>query len=772
MIRSAFGLRRSAFGVLRWLGVRPGGKAGTARRGVRANDSNASKAQAVTRIEETPVTVSAQPQAEFDIIAGTYSDTPHSVLKDGNTFLLFDRFGDVNFLGDGDEGLYRADTRLVSQWTLRLANARPLLLGSEIARSNATCTIDLSNNDLVIDGRIVLPRGSLHVRRTRLVAAGAVYERIVVTNYLSDPVQTGLSVRIDCDFADIFEVRGTPRAARGRAATRVLRPGTMIHEYVGLDSLHRTLRIDTDATAEIAQKTLHFRIALAPGESRTIDMTLAGQVPGEPDVTVGSFAAARAAAQTPGLLTEGTHVTSSHPPFNQWLTRSIADVDMLLGPTPQGPYPYAGVPWFSTVFGRDGLITALEVLWMQPGIARGVLRHLAATQATKVDDDNDAQPGKILHEARHGEMARMREVPFGRYYGSVDSTPLFVMLAAQYHRRTGDDQLIRDLWPHIVAALTWIERYGDADGDGLVEYMRRSPVGLQQQGWKDSHDSVRHADGSVAPPPIALCEVQGYAFAAWNGAAELARMLGEAGAAKRYAAAAAKTAHAFEEHFWCEDLGTYALAIDGNRRPCRVRTSNAGHCLFTGIAREDRARRTAETLLAPESFSGWGIRTVSATESFFNPMSYHNGSVWPHDTALVAAGLARYRRTDLALAVLEGVFEATTYLELHRLPELFCGFDRQPGVGPTSYPVACAPQAWASGAAFLLLQSALGLDIDAPGRTVHFVNPVLPHLVDSLHISRLQVGDGQIDLVCSRHAHDVDISVARRNGDVRVVVVK
>jgi glycogen debranching enzyme len=716
--------------------------------------------------------VETELQQEFAIVASARLDVPSRVLKEGDTFLLFDRDGDVNTNRGGDQGLYRSDTRLVSRWTLRLSGERPLLLGSEIARSNQSSTIDLTNADHVVDGRIVFPRGSLHLRRTRFIGAGVVHERLVATNYLGEPIETSISMLIESDFADIFEVRGLRRERRGAQSTRAVAPGALAHEYVGLDGMPRGVRVQTDPPADVSGPVLRWSCTLAPGETTTFTMTIACDVPGVADAQPQPYDAALRLSQTPGPMAEGARTESSHAPLNQWIVRSAADIDMLLGPTPEGRYPYAGVPWYSTVFGRDGLLTALQLLWAQPDVARGVLLHLAATQATGVDDANDAQPGKILHEERGGEMARLGEVPFFRYYGSVDATPLFVLLAARYYRRTGDEAFVRELWPNVLAALHWIERYGDQDGDGLVEYMRRSPVGLQQQGWKDSHDSIRHADGSLAPPPIALSEVQGYVHAAWKGAADLARVLSSDTEAARYEAQAASVAAAFEDRFWCEDLGTYALALDGSKRPCMVRTSNAGHCLFTGIAREDRGRRTAETLMAPDSFSGWGIRTVSALETFYNPMSYHNGSVWPHDSAIVAAGFARYRRTDLALLVMEGLFDATTYLELQRLPELFCGFERKSGVGPTSYPVACSPQAWAAGTSYLLLQSALGLDIDAPRRTVYFINPRLPERIQHLHIGNLRVAGGEVSLACSRHAHDVDISVMHRSGDLRVVVVK
>lgn len=430
------------------------------------------------------------------------------------------------------------------------------------------------------------------------------------------------------------------------------------------------------------------------------------------------------------------------------------------------------MPWFSTVFGRDGIITALESLWFNPTLARGVLQYLAATQATAEVPEQDAQPGKVVHEIRSGEMATLGEVPFARYYGSVDATPLFVMLAGAYHERTGDCEFSQFIWPHVVRALEWIDRYGDVDGDGFVEYSRRSARGLLHQGWKDSHDAVFHEDGTLAQPPIALCEVQGYVYAAKRAAATLAATLGDGARARELAAQAQALKRRFEEAFWCEDLGTYALALDGAKRPCRVRTSNAGHCLFTGIAHSGRAGRVAETLLAGASFTGWGIRTVAESEARYNPMSYHNGSVWPHDNALIAAGLARYCLKHEAMKILTGLFDASLFFELHRLPELFCGFPRRPGEGPTLYPVSCAPQSWASGTVFLVLQACIGLHIDGAGGKLVFSAPLLPAFLEEVRIKRLRVGRGTVDVRLTRHDDDVGINVLRREGEVSVLVAK
>jgi len=369
-------------------------------------------------------------------------------------------------------------------------------------------------------------------------------------------------------------------------------------------------------------------------------------------------------------------------------------------------------------------------------------------------------------------MAALGEIPFGRYYGSVDATPLFCVLAGAYYDRTGDKGFIKIIWPSIELALKWMDTYGDADGDGFVEYFRRSSSGLVHQGWKDSPDSVFHSDGTLAESPIALCEVQGYVYAARCAAAKLAAALGLTELAEELKHRAQGLKEKFERSFWCEDLSTYVLALDGKKRPCYVRTSNAGHCLFTGIAGPERAKRVAETLLSQELFSGWGIRTLASSEVRYNPMSYHNGSIWPHDNALIAYGLARYGFKELALNVFTGLFDASLFLDLHRIPELFCGFTRRPGEGPTLYPVACTPQSWAAASVFLLLQSCLGLSIKGSQSELCFCYPLLPEFLQRVEIKNLRVGGGSVDLLLQRYAQDVGINVTRKEGNLRIVVVR
>ena len=702
------------------------------------------------------------------------ADDQDRVLKHGETFAVFDHYGDIKPIGLGEEGLYHEGTRYLSCLLLRLGDDRPLFLSSTVKEDNALLAVDLTNPDLCDGEKVLLPRGTLHFFRAKFLWEGACYERLRIRNYGPEPATASFSFYFQADFADIFEVRGMHRPRRGRYLDDLREGGTVILRYEGLDGVERRTRLEFEpAPTEVVGAEARYTITLPARGEATFFLTVRCEADGG---EVPRLAYENAFAATQDALRSArarvSDVYTSNEQFNDWLNRSLTDIAMMVTDTPHGPYPYAGVPWFSTPFGRDGIITALECLWLNPGLARGVLAYLAATQAHTTNAAQDAEPGKILHEARRGEMAALGEIPFGRYYGSVDATPLFVLLAGAYYERTADREFLESIWPNVEAALRWLDTNGDPDRDGFVEYHRHSPQGLVHQGWKDSHDAVFHADGSPAQGPIALCEVQAYVYAARRAAADLALALGRPERAAELARQAQALRERFEQAFWCEELSTFALALDGAKRPCRVRTSNAGHCLLADLVSPAHARRVADTLLDEASFSGWGIRTVAATESRYNPMSYHNGSVWPHDNALIAAGLARYGLKDAVLKILTGLFDASLFVDLHRMPELFCGFPRRPGEGPTLYPVACAPQAWAAGAVFLLLQAALGLRISAVERRISFTYPRLPEALKEVRLTNLRVGDASVDLLLQRHGKDVGTNILRREGEVEIMLVK
>jgi glycogen debranching enzyme len=726
-------------------------------------------AEAVTQITAIR-TIETVAESPFYIPMTGPASRPRRSLKHDDTFIVLDSHGDIGASAGGPDGLFNADTRYLARLELVLDEVQPLLLGSNLRDDNSALTVDLTNPDVYRGGKIILRKDMLHIVRTIFLWRGTAYQRIGVQNHGDDPASFDLTLLFDNDFADLFEVRGERRVRRGIGSSKLLGPSEVVLEYIGLDGKSRGTALQFDPRpTRLAVNAATYHLDLAPQKAHSLFVTASCNKLAAPVPFVRGLLAHRREMRR---STKGAaSIETSNNIFNEVLCQSMADLNMLMTETPQGRYPYAGIPWYSTTFGRDGLITALQMLWIDPRVARGVLRRLALYQAKTFDALADAEPGKILHEMRGGEMAALREVPFAQYYGSVDATPLFVLLAGLYVERTGDDETLAELWPSIEAALEWIDGPGDPDQDGFVEYQRASEQGLANQGWKDSYDAIFHADGRLAEGYIALAEVQGYVFAGKRLAARCALRLGMPERARRLEAEAVRLAERFEDAFWCDELGTYALALDGTKQPCRVRTSNAGQLLFAGLPRVDRARMVAADLMRPHFFTGWGIRTVARGEARYNPMSYHNGSIWPHDNALITLGLARYGLKHSVEHVFGALFDAATYMDLRRLPELFCGFRREKGRGPTLYPVACAPQAWASATPFTLLEASLGLEFDARRGEIRLRNPRLPAFLNEVILRELQLGPSSVDLRVRRHGDDVSLEVLGTRGRIQVSIV-
>jgi glycogen debranching enzyme len=716
--------------------------------------------RATARVDETAVSMRDAVGYDEIACAGETALTGTLVLKHDRLFALVDPRGDMTPPGRCGLGLFLDDTRLLSHYHLEFDAGVPTLLSNETPHPYLA-HIDLALDDRAFGGVPHAPTHGIHVRREILVHDRLV-ERLSITNYLRAAIGLGVRLAVACDFADIFEVRGWHRPTRGTFLAPRVDADAITYGYRGRDGalLQSRVRFCTPPAGADARGA-RWMLEIAPGERTILEWEVGA---GAWASTSGDGRAAEPrgrrsfAERTTALASEYTHWRrrcarwrSDVPAFDAVLRRATDDLRALHVEVDGRSVVSAGTPWYATIFGRDSIITSLETLSLTPRIAVETLRYLASRQGEREDTFTEEQPGKILHELRRGEMARAGEVPHVPYYGSVDATPLWCVLLHETWRWTGDDALVRELLPNLERALTWIDRYGDVDGDGFVEYARTAETGLVNQGWKDSYDGVPFPDGRLPTPPIALVEVQGYVYDAKLRTAQLYERLGRGDDAARLRREAAELRERIERDFWCEELGTYALALDGEKRPLRTVTSNAGHLLWSRVPADARASRLESTLLAPDMFCGWGIRTLSSRHPVFNPMSYHDGSVWPHDNALAVCGLAHYGRAAAALPVLGGLHDAAVHMDALRLPELFCGMSRHDAARPVLYPVSCSPQAWASGALFLLLQSVLGLKPDAPHGVLHVRDPHLPPFLRALVVRDLPIGGGRVTLRFSRH---------------------
>jgi glycogen debranching enzyme len=693
--------------------------------------------------------------------------------KEGEMFLYADEEGNLSG-GFHGMGLYYRDTRFLSVYDMKVDRRAPVLLSSSAERAYMSY-VDLTNPDVWEGDRIEVPQQTLNVRRIRVIN-DRLFERIRFKNYNDHPIRTTVDVTFGVDFADIFEVRGLRRKRRGQFFRPKIDGRQVIFAYRGEDDIFRQTRIDLGAdprevTVEEGRVRVTFALDLAPHQTKLFTFVISpvvGETRREPLMFDEAVHELRRSYED--WERTCTSIYTDNELFNTLLHRGQRDLRALLTDTEQGRFLAAGIPWYVAAFGRDALLTSHQILMLNPEPARDSLRLLARYQGTEVDPWRDEEPGKILHEIRLGELANAMYVPHSPYYGSVDSTPLFLMLLGTYYKWTGDRVFFQEMLPHAEAALRWIDTYGDFDGDGFVEYVRRSPRGLDNQGWKDSFNSVVHADGSLAAPPIALAEVQAYVFLAKHRMADVFESLGDHARAELLRSQATDLRRRFNEQFWVEEERYFAMALDGNKRPVTTVTTNPAHGFYCMMIDPERAEDVVSRLLKPDMFSGWGIRTMSKSAVAYNPMSYHNGSVWPHDNALIAAGIKRYGYHKQTNRIATAMFETANHSDYMRLPELFCGFTRRTPNRPVSYPVACSPQAWAAGSPFLLLQAMLGLSAMAQENLLTINSPVLPPWLNTVELKNLRVGDSMLHLIFRREGETTSFSMLNKEGSVRVVM--
>jgi glycogen debranching enzyme len=679
------------------------------------------------------------------------------VIKDGNVFLVTMRDGRLPAGGRHPLGLWFRDCRFLCVHELRICNRLPRLLSATDA-AGTQAVHELTNPDLdLVDGER-LPGESLRLRVERTAeSAGTLRQRIMVRSYHRKPIRLPLELRLGADFQPMLELRGIVREHERPPPEA----GPDGFSLLGRDKVLRTTRVRaTPEPRRLGDGSLVFDLEL---EARgAIDLVV--------DFELSESSNGEAWPGVPRRRDEGgIRVTSDDQLFDRILARSLQDLDLLRSELDGKSYYAAGVPWFATLFGRDSLITSFQMLSFGRGIAEETLRLLAGRLGQEYDDERDEEPGKVLHELRVGEPAALGETPFARYYGSIDATPLFLCLLGRHADWSGSLDLFRELRGQAEAALEWIDRYGDLDGDGLVEYRRRSAHGLVTQGWKDSADGTPDDHGEPLAAPVALVEVQGYVSRAKRAMARMFELDGEGARAERLRAEATAL-EARLERFWLPDEGCYAIGLDREKRPGSGLASNQGHLLWSGAVSEERARAIRDVLMSDDMFTGWGVRTLAQSHAAHNPIGYHTGSVWPHDSSLIASGLRRYGFDEDFTLIFEGLLEAASRFDDHRLPELFAGFSREELEEPVPYPVACQPQAWAAGSIPFLLQCGLGLSPDALANRLAIVRPSLPRWLNHIEVTGLALGEARIDLVFEREGEQVVLADAHVDGDAEVVL--
>jgi glycogen debranching enzyme len=695
-------------------------------------------------------------------------------LIDGKTFLSTTVSGDIMPPGAPDVGFFHDDTRFLSRLELRVDGYRTVVLSSSTEQTFAS-QIELTTGKSTMRETYEIPENTVHIRREQLLSSETLFDNFSFENFNFKELELNIELAYEADFMDVFQVRGVARDKLGHYFLPVVRHDSIVFHYCGLDRIARETIIHLSPQPDTVDgTTARWKLRLPPFKRFQLQTTIVPQVEGKRSRSTKSDFALQLRSRREAIADWASHSTSfsaGNSVFSEMVDTCKADFHALQIPEAKERVIAAGIPWFATMFGRDSIIAAYQSLMLNPRLAAETLRVLAKLQGKEKNDWRDEEPGKILHEYREGEMTRAGEMPFGPYYGSVDATPLWLILLSETFNWTADEQLVKDLLPNAYRALEWIDSYGDLDGDGFIEYQRRSPKGLANQGWKDSWDAIMHHDGEVAKSPIALCEVQGYVYEAKYRMASLMRSFGDIKTADRLKKESAEMARRFEKAFWMPKLSFYAMALDREKRQTQVISSNPGHLLFTRMLPQDRAKAVTQRFMREDMFSGWGWRTMSRDERIFNPLSYHRGSVWPHDNSLIVHGMALYEFREPANQLFTSLFQAALNFRDYRLPELFCGIERREHDEPVQYPVSCSPQAWASGSIFLILMSVLGIRPSAQRRELNIVNPELPGFLEHLSIRNMRVGGSRVGLDFTRRGERTFCNVVDIEGDKLLVNV-
>ncbi|MGD6802327.1 amylo-alpha-1,6-glucosidase [Rossellomorea aquimaris] len=684
----------------------------------------------------------------------------YRVIKENNLFFLTDEKGDIVENHSYGLGLYMKDTRYLSKFNLKINGEEPILLHSD-GSENYMAKILMTNPHQEKDGGLILWRESVEIERTRFIYDDILYETVTAKNYYPKPVSFELSAHFDVDFKDMFIVRGFQTGKVGSRRGQRIKGEQIDFLYEGADEIKRTTSVKWDMPAEKAteQGDVSFLLSLGHEESKSITFMVAPKE-GEENNPV-QLPPGEALEKLKASYTEWengmTSVKTDYLPLQRLVDRGTDDLRVLLTDIGYGRFPVAGLPWFGVPFGRDSLIAALQMLAFQPEVAKGTLLTMASLQGTKVDPWRDEQPGKIMHEIRYGELANTGQIPFTPYYGTIDATPLFLVLLTEYVKWTNDLDTFHRLEDNVRRALQWIDEYGDRDGDLFVEYHQEAEKGIANQGWKDSGDSIVHRNGDYAKTPIALSEVQGYVYQAKQGIASIYKKLGQTEKSEALLEQAGRLKEKFEKEFWMEDQQFYAIALDQDKNQVGTITSNPGHVLFSEMLSEERSIKVSETLTSEKMFSGYGIRTMGKGEAGYNPMSYHDGSIWPHDNSMILLGMNRLGLQSHAKKVIEGLIKAAAHFEYDRLPELFCGYEDKIGKA-VKYPVACSPQAWAAGTPLVFVQGLLGMNPDSAENRVT-INPFLLDGMNELTVRSMRIGEGILSLRITRDVSGIKTEV-------------